>query len=40
MLCEDQEGGIGGGKGAQDRGDMCILRADSHCPTAGKNTTL
>ena len=40
VLCDDREGGIGGGRGVQDGGDVCILRADSHCPTAETNTAL
>ena len=41
MLCDGLEGWDGGGDGreAQERGDICILIADSHCCTAETNAT-
>ena len=41
VLCDDQEAWDGGwgGRERQEEGNMCILRADSHC-TAEINTTL
>ena len=41
MLCDDLKGWDGGGgREAQERGDICILTADSHCCTAETNTAL
>ena len=39
MLCDDLEG-WGGGREAQQGGDMCIITADLHCCTAETNATL
>ena len=39
MLSDDPRGGMrGGGREAQEEGDICILMADSHCCTAETNT--
>ena len=39
MLCDDPKGGMkGGGRGAQEEADICILTADLHCCTAETNT--
>ena len=42
MLCGDLEGwdGGGGGREAQEGGDICILTADSHCCIAESNIIL
>ena len=43
VLCDDLKRWGGGGwsrKEAQERGDICILTADSHCCTAETNITL
>ena len=42
MLCDDLEGRDvgGGGREAQEGGDICIHIADSCCCTAKINTTL
>ena len=39
MLCDDPKGGMGGGgREAQEEGDICMLMADSHCCTAETNS--
>ena len=39
MLCNDLEGWVrGGGREAQDGGDICVHVADSHCCTTETNT--
>ena len=41
MLSDDLEGWDGGeGREAQEREDICIHMADSHCCIAETNTTL
>ena len=41
MLCDDLEGWNGwGGREDPEGGDMCMLRADSHCYRTEMNTTL
>ena len=42
MLCDDLEewDGGDGGREAQERGDICILTADSHCCIAESNIIL
>ena len=43
MLCDDLgewDGGGVGGKEVQERGDICIHTADSHCCTAETNAVL
>ena len=40
MHCDDSKVGWGGGREAQEGGDICILIADSHGCTAESNTTL
>ena len=41
VLCGDLEGwDEGGGREAQEGGDMCIHISDSHCCTAETNITL
>ena len=46
VLCDDPEGWdrergeVAGGREAQERRDMCILVADSHCDTTETNMTL
>ena len=42
MLCNDLEewGGVGGGREAQDEGDIATFIADSCCCTEEINTTL
>ena len=42
MLCDNLEGwdGMGGGRGDQEGGDMCVPVADSCCFMAETNTIL
>ena len=42
MLCDGLEGwdGLGGGREIQERGNICILMADSFCHVAETNVTL
>ena len=40
VICDDLQAWIGGGWEAQERGDICIPTADSHCCTAETNATL
>ena len=40
MLCDDLEGWDGGGREAQEGGDICIRIANSLFSTAETNTTL
>ena len=40
VLCDDLEGWDGGGRDAEEGGDICIHIADALCCTAETNTTL
>ena len=38
MLFDDLDAGIGVGRGSQERGNICMHMADSHCCTEETNT--